>query len=96
MITMENWATQAVTKLTAEQRSITGSREQAMAPAVMETLKAFCLQDQEFAQAVVQGGSFSACMRAVASGVGRSISDLEAYEKAVRFCQTLRIRRQCR
>ena len=56
-----------------------------MAPAVLETLKTFCLQDQEFAQAVAQGGSFSACMKAVADGVGSSISDLDAYKRAVQF-----------
>lgn len=85
MITMENWAAQAVNKLTSEQKAVSGARVQAMAPAVLEVLKSFCLQDQEFAQAVAQGGTFSACMRAVVAGVGSSISDLEAYEKAVRF-----------
>ena len=57
----------------------------AMAPAVKEALLSFCRQDEEFAQAVAQGGSFKDCMAAVAKGVGSSISDLEAYRKAVRF-----------
>ena len=37
------------------------------------------------ARAVAEGGSFSDCMKAVVKGVGSSISDLEAYRKAVRF-----------
>lgn len=56
-----------------------------MAPAVKEALLSFAAQDGEFAQAVVQGGSFKDCMDAVARGVGNSISDLDAYRKAVRF-----------
>ncbi len=57
----------------------------AMAPAVKNALLDFCGQDGEFAQAVVQGGSFKDCMDAVAKGVGVSISDLDAYRKAVQF-----------
>lgn len=56
-----------------------------MKPAVLETLLEFCRQNEEFAQAVYQGGSFADCMAAVADGAGSSISDLEAYRKAVRF-----------
>lgn len=52
---------------------------------VCEALKSFCRQSEEFAQAVVQGGSFIDCMKYVAKGVGRAISDIEAIEKAVRF-----------
>lgn len=85
MLKMDNWATQAVNKLTAEQKAVSDRREKIMAPAVLETLKTFCLQDQEFAQAVVQGGTFAACMKAVATGVGSSISDLDAYKRAVQF-----------
>ena len=64
---------------------ITGSKASAMAPAVKEALLNFAEQDEEFAQAIVQGGSFSACMAEVARGVGQSISDLEAYGKAAAF-----------
>ncbi len=62
-----------------------GVRAAAMKAAVRETLKDFCRQDEEFAQAVVQGGSFDKCMETVAKGVGSSISDLEAYKRAVQF-----------
>lgn len=63
----------------------TDRKASAMAPAVREALLSFCEQDAEFAQAVAQGGSFKDCMDAVAKGVGVSISDLEAYRKAVQF-----------
>ena len=64
---------------------ITGSKAAAMAPAVKNALLNFAEQDEEFAQAIVQGGTFSACMAEVARGVGQSISDLEAYGKAAAF-----------
>lgn len=85
MITMKNYATEAVKKLTDGKKDVRGPKAGAMAGAVLETLKDFCLQDEEFAQAVVQGGSFAECMSAVAKGVGQSISDIEAYGKAVAF-----------
>ena len=56
-----------------------------MKKAVHDALAEFCRQDAEFAQAVLQGGSFSDCMAAVARGVGSAISDADAYRKAVRF-----------
>ena len=62
-----------------------GTKAAAMKRAVKEALVAFCEQDEEFAQAVVQGGSFEDCMKQVENGVGNSISDLDAYKKAVRF-----------
>lgn len=85
MIPMENWATQAVKKLEAEKKAVAGQKEKAMAGAVLAAIKDFCVQDQEFAQAVVQGGSFADCMKKVAAGAGNSISDLDAYKKAVQF-----------
>lgn len=85
MILMENWNTQAVEKLNAEKISVAGQKEKAMSGAVLSTIKDFCRQDAEFAQAVVQGGSFADCMKKVAAGVGNSISDLDAYKKAVQF-----------
>lgn len=85
MISMENWATQAHEKLTKESKSVSGQKEKAMVGAVMEAIKVFCQQEPEFAQAVVQGQSFGDCMKKVAAGVGGSISDLDAYKKAVQF-----------
>lgn len=66
-------------------KDIKGNRERLMAPAVAAALRDFCRQDAEFAQAVAQGGSLQDCMTAVAKGVGGSLSDLEAYKRAVQF-----------
>lgn len=79
---MNEFLDQALNKLA---ETVSGQKENAMAPSVREALTDFCRQDAEFAQAVAQGGSFKDCMAAVAKGVGDSISDLEAYRKAVRF-----------
>lgn len=78
-----NFCEQAREKLTKDK--ITGSKTAAMAPEVRDALMNFAEQDEEFAQAIVQGGSFRACMEEVARGVGQSISDLEAYGKAAAF-----------
>ena len=52
---------------------------------VHDALVEFCRQDGEFAQAVMQGGSFAGCMEAVAKGNPSALSDLEAYRRAVQF-----------
>ena len=83
---MNEWYEQAKRKLDAERAS--GKYDKyasAMKSAVCEALDGFCKQDGEFAQAVVQGGSFEDCMKAVAKNCGSSISDLEAFRRAVRF-----------
>lgn len=76
---------QALEKLRKEAAAVKGQKELAMAKEVRATLENFAGQDEEFAQAIVQGGSFKDCMAAVAKGVGTCISDLEAYRKAVQF-----------
>ena len=75
----------AIEKIKEGRKAVSGSKERVMAPAVAEALMSFCNQDAEFAQAVEQGGSFTECMKAVASGIGQSISDIDAYKKAVQF-----------
>lgn len=83
---MNEWYEQAKNKLEAEKKA--GSYDRyagAMKDAVCEALDGFCRQDAEFAQAVAQGGAFADCMKAVAKGCGSSISDLEAFRRAVRF-----------
>ena len=82
---MTKWKEQALDKLSEGQKTVTGKKEKIMARPVAEQLKDFCRQDEEFAQAVCQGGTFADCMSSVAKGVGDSISDLEAYKKAVQF-----------
>lgn len=83
---MNEWYEQAKRKLEAERKSGKFDRYAgAMKSAVCEALDGFCRQDAEFAQAVVQGGTFEDCMKAVAKGCGSSISDLEAFRRAVQF-----------
>lgn len=82
---MSGYRDEALKKLREGAKSVRGQKELAMKDAVRATLETFCTQDEEFAQAVVQGGDFPSCMAAVAKGVGGSISDLEAYRKAVQF-----------
>lgn len=77
----------AIEKLENENKKFKGgSKASAMRSAVLAALKNFCAQDAEFAQSIVQNDkTFSDCMAEVAKGCGSSISDLEAYKKAVRF-----------
>ena len=83
---MENgFLQEALEKLRKEAAGVSGVKESAMKDAVKTALEEFCCQDAEFAQAVAQGGSLAECMKAVARGVGRSISDMEAYKRAVAF-----------
>ena len=84
---MSQWLSQARDKLAGELKSGKFDRYgTAMKQAVHDALLDFCEQDGEFAQAVVQGGSFEDCMKAVGKCVkGSSISDMEAYGAAVKF-----------
>lgn len=73
-------------RLTKESDEITGNKEKAMMSAVKSALISFCKQESEFAQAILESkGSFRECMAAVAKDCGNSISDLEAYRRAVQF-----------
>lgn len=81
-----NWKEQAREKLEKELKAGSYDRyANVMKNSVKEALESFADQDDEFAQAIVQGGSFSDCMKAVAKGCGQSISDLEAYQRAAAF-----------
>lgn len=83
---MNKWYEQASKKLRDEKEA--GRYDKfavEMKDAVCEALDGFCRQDAEFAQAVVQGGTFTDCMKAVAKNCGQAISDLEAFRRAVRF-----------
>ena len=84
---MSTWYEQAEKKLEAEK--ISGGYDRyasAMKGLICEKLCIFCKQDSEFAQAVVQGGVFADCMKAVAMGCyGSALSDEEAIRRAVRF-----------
>ena len=83
---MNEWYARAKQKLEEEHKAGKYDRyAYAMKDAVCEALDAFCRQDEEFAQAVVQGGTFEDCMKAVARNCGNAISDLEAFRRAVQF-----------
>ena len=82
---MSTWYERAHEKLSKQAKDVGGQKENAMKTAVKAALLDFCKQDEEFARAIVEGGSFADCMAAVAKGVGSSISDLDAYKKAVSF-----------
>lgn len=77
----------AIKKLSKEKKEFNGGRcATVMMPAVYNALVNFCEQDSEFAQAVVQNEkTLTDFLASVAKGVGESISDIEAYKKAVRF-----------
>ena len=82
----KEWYEQAKAKLAEEKNKGSFDRyAAAMKSAVYSALDHFCKQDEEFAQAVVQGGTFCDCMKEVAKNCGTSISDLEAFRRAVRF-----------
>lgn len=79
---------QAIEKLNNELKAFKSSDRKASAvkKEVADTLKMFCNQDDEFAQAVVQNDkTLSDCCTEVMKGVGNSVSDIEVYKKAVNF-----------
>ena len=78
---------QAIEKIQAGLKAYKGNRYgDAMKDYVAEILQDFCNQNEEFAQAVVQGGCFFDCMEAVSKKVrGNSISDLDACRAAAEF-----------
>ncbi len=83
---MNEWYEQAAKKLEdGKNAGSYGRCADAMKNDVCAALDIFCQQDTEFAQAVVQGGAFADCMKAVAKGCGSALSDLEAFRRAVRF-----------
>ena len=80
----EIFSGKALKKLDEKVKSSSSKINVMMGP-VCEALKSFCRQSEEFAQAVVQGGSVEECMKAVEKGAGSALSDLDAYKKAVKF-----------
>ena len=82
---MSSWYDQAAKRLEEESEKVSGQKEGAMKQAVKTALLDFCRQDEEFAQAVFQGGTFEDCMKKVATNCGNGLSDLEAFRRAVQF-----------
>ena len=65
------WYEQAEARLKDEYGKVKSQKEGVMKSAERDALQEFCRQNEEFAQAVAQGGSFPDCMTAVAKGVGQ-------------------------
>lgn len=82
---MSEFLKQALERLKKESAAVKGGKAAIMKGAVREALESFARQDEEFAQAIAQGGSFVDCMTALERATGNSISDLDAYRKAVQF-----------
>ncbi len=81
-----NWTEQALAKLNRESETGHYNRYAAvMKDPVRNLLADFCRENPEFAQAVVQGGTFEDCMKTVAKDCGADLPDSEAYQRAVRF-----------
>ena len=83
---MNEFLEKAVKKLEDGAKADCGRYGNIMKNDVRDALIEFCRQDAEFAQAVVQGGEFKACMEKVSKGVtGSGISDMKAFGLAVEF-----------
>lgn len=81
-----SWTNQAIAKMEREAEAGRYDKYAAvMKQGTLDALRDFCRQNGEFAQAVVQGGSFEDCMKAVAQKCETGLSDLEAYRRAVQF-----------
>lgn len=78
---------QAIQKIDSELKVYNGDRYgKVMKDYIAGILKDFCQQNEEFAQAVVQGGSFEDCMKAVTKDIkGSAITDLDACKAAAAF-----------
>lgn len=65
---------------------ITGRYQQVIAEGTAKALQLFCDQEPEFKQAIEESeDTFQDCLDDVVKGVKYSLSDLEAYKKAVQF-----------
>lgn len=81
-----SWYEQAEQKLTTEYKGAQYDKyASVMKSGVRDALLNFCRQDDEFAQAVAQGGRFEDCMKAVSQNCGSGLSDMEAYRRAAKF-----------
>lgn len=67
-------------------KKIKGQMQNAIASETAKALTLFCEQEPEFEQAIEQSGkTFQDCLDSVCKEIGVSISDLKAYNKAVKF-----------
>ena len=83
--TSMSWFEKAEARLKAEFGEVKEKYAAAMKKEVRDALLEFARQDEEFAQAIAEGGTFKDCMAEVAKGIKSSLSDIEAYRRAVCF-----------
>lgn len=77
---------EAIAKIEGGIAAVKGQKENVVGRPVADALISFCRQQEEFAQAVVQSEkTFADCVAHVVKGVGQSLSDIEAYRRAVGF-----------
>lgn len=79
---------EAIEKIKQELKSTKklNNKANAIKKAVADALICFCKQDEEFSQAIIDSDkTLSDCLNHIANGIGNSISDLEVYNKAVKF-----------
>jgi hypothetical protein len=91
----ENFKKRAFDKLDKEFKTLQKPKDNHLSTVVskieqptLDALKSFCNQDNEFAQAVVQGGTLSECLTAIAEKFkanNYALSDFETYSEAVKF-----------
>lgn len=81
---MNEYQQKALEKLKSA-KTPAGNHQRAVFKPVVAALEDFCRQDEEFARAVIQGGTVEDCVNAVVQGVNASLSDLEAYRRAAGF-----------
>lgn len=83
---MEDFVAKAVEKIEGGVSSVKDRYGKVVARPVADALISFCRQQGEFAQAVVQSDEgFADCIAHVVKGIGQSLSDIDAYRKAVGF-----------
>lgn len=83
---MEDFVSKAIEKIEGGIAAVKGQKENVVKRPVADALISFCRQQEEFAQAVVQSEkTFADCVAHVVAGCGSSLSDIEAYRKAVGF-----------
>ena len=83
---MEDFVAKAAEKIEGGVSSVKDRYGKVVARPVADALISFCRQQEEFAQAVVQSDKgFADCIAHVVKGIGQSLSDIDAYRKAVGF-----------
>lgn len=76
----------AKARLEAEAKDVKGRYELAVRKEVKEALFCFIEQSEEFARAVFEAsGNFGECLSTVVKDVKGSLSDIEAYRRAVAY-----------